>query len=95
MPTEDGHGGSHFFFAVPIEPEWEDSLERIVLTGPEGWAAVDREDERAITVVRDRATGRIRAILRDWDGTLPAGLRGGGGLEVATTRGLGDAVRRR
>lgn len=95
MPTEDGHGGKHFFFTVPLDPEWEDSLDRIVLTGPEGWAAVDREDERAITVVTERETGRIRAILRDWDGTLPAGLRGGGGLEIATTHGLGDAVRRR
>ena len=95
MPVEDGHGGQHFFFTVPIEPDWEDSLERIVLTGPEGQVFVDREDERAITVVRERGTGRIRAILRDWDGALPAGLRGGAGLEIATTRGLGDAVRRR
>ena len=36
MPGEDGHGGRHFFFTVPIEPGWEDSLDRIVLTGPEG-----------------------------------------------------------
>ena len=95
MPGEDGHGGKHFFFMVPMEREWEDSLERIVLTGPEGRVAVDREDERAITVVTDRRTGRIRAILRDWDGALPAGLRGGEVLEISTTRGLGDAVRRR
>ncbi|MXX36142.1 MAG: hypothetical protein F4Z50_15490, partial [Gemmatimonadetes bacterium] len=67
MPGEDGHGGRHFFFMVPIEPDWEDSLDRIVLTGPEGQVAVDREDERAITVVTERGTGRIRAILRDWD----------------------------
>ena len=95
MPGEDGHGGKHFFFTVPIEPEWEDSLERIILTGPEGQVAADREDERAITVVTERGTGRIRAILRDWDGALPAGLRGGEGLEIATTRGLGEAVRLR
>ncbi len=93
IPVEDGHGGKHFFFMVPLEPEWEDSLESIVLTGPEGQVDVDRDDERAITVVMERGTGRIRAILRDWDGALPAGLRGGEGLEVATTRGLGEAVR--
>ena len=95
MPVEDGHGGKHFFFMVPLEPEWEDSLESIVLTGPEGQVALDRDDERAITVVTERRTGRIRAILRDWDGVLPAGLRRGQGLETATTRGLGEAVRRR
>ena len=94
MPGEDGHGGKHFFFTVPLEPEWEDSLDRIILIGPEGQVAVAREDERAITVVTDRGTGRMRAILRDWDGALPAGLRGEG-LEIATTRGLGEAVRMR
>ena len=56
---------------------------------------MDRDDDRAITVVRERGTGRIRAILRDWEGALPAGLGGGEGLEVATTRGLGEAVRLR
>ena len=95
MPGGDGHGGRHFFFMVPLEPDWEDSLDRIILTGPEGQVAVDREDEGAITVVTDRGTGRIRAILRDWDGALPAGLRGREGLEMVTTRGLGEAVRLR
>ena len=95
MPGEDGHGGRHFFFTVPIEPDWEDSLDRIILTGPEGQVSMDRDDDRAITVVRERGTGRIRAILRDWEGALPAGLGGGAGLETATTRGLGEAVRLR
>ena len=70
-PTEDEYGGKHFFFTVPIEADWEDALERITLTGPEGQAHVDQTDERRITVVTDRGTGRIRAILRDWEGALP------------------------
>jgi len=92
-PVEDGHGGKHFFFLVPLEPDWDESLERIILSGPEGQVAVDREDDRAITLVTEHGTGRIRAILRDWESGLPAGLRGVEGLEIKTTRGLGDAVR--
>ena len=56
-PTEDEYGGKHFFFTVPIEADWEDSLERITLTGPEGLAYVDQADERRITVVTERGTG--------------------------------------
>ena len=92
-PGEDAYGEKHFFFTVPIEPEWVDSLERITLTGPEGLVAVDHRDERSITVVTVRGTGRIRAILRDWEGRPPAALGGLEGLEVTTTRGLAEAVR--
>lgn len=94
-PGEDAYGGRHFFFTVPIEAEWEGLLERIVLTGPEGMAAVERDDDRAISVVRERGTGSIRAILRDWDGDLPGLLDGAAELEVTTTRGLVEAVRLR
>ncbi len=94
-PGEDAYGDRHFFFTVPLEAEWEDSLERIVLTGPEGMVAVDRDDERALTVVTERGTGRIRAILRDWEGGLPAALGDATGLEARTTRGVAEAVRLR
>ena len=94
-PGEDAYGGKHFFFLVPIESEWEESLERIILSGPEGQVAVDREDDRAITVVTERGSGRIRAILRDWEGVLPLPLAAEGELEIATTRGLAEAVRLR
>lgn len=94
-PGEDVYGEKHFFFTVPIEPEWEDSLERIILTGPEGRVAVDPGDERSITLVTERGTGHIRAILRDWEGGLPAGLGALEGLQINTTRGLVDAVRLR
>ena len=94
-PTEDKHGGKHFFFTVPIKAGWEDALERITLTGPEGLAYVDRTDERRITVVTEPGTGRLRAILRDWEGTLPEVLRDEDDLEVSTTRGFREAVRLR
>ena len=94
-PTENAHGGRHFFFTVPIEAEWEAALERITLTGPEGEAYVDQADERRITVVTEPGTGRLRAILRDWEGALPDALKGDAGLEVSMTRGLREAVRLR
>ena len=94
-PGEDGYGGKHFFFTIPIEPDWAESLERITLTGPEGLAFVDNGDERRLSVIAEGGTGRIRAILRDWEGGLPAALRGEPDLDVVTTQGLSDAVRLR
>ena len=94
-PTEDEYGGKHFFFTVPIEADWEKALERITLTGPEGQAYLDQNDEQRVTVVTEPGTGRLRAILRDWDGALPDILRGEPDLEVSVTRGLGEAVRLR
>ena len=94
-PTENAHGGKHFFFAVPIEADWEDALARVTLAGPEGEAYVDQADERRITVVREPGTGRLRAILRDWEGPLPVLLRQEADLEVSVTRGLREAVRLR
>ena len=94
-PTSDGHGGRHFFFTVPIEADWEDALERITLTGPEGVAYLDQNDERRVTVVTERGSGRIRAILRDWDGELPEVLGDAPDLEVSMTRGPREAVRLR
>ena len=95
MPTEDEYGGRHFFFTVPIHAGWEDALERVMLTGPEGQAYVDQTDERQITVVREPGTGRLRAILRDWEGALPDVLRDAASLDVSVTRGLEEAVRLR
>ncbi len=92
---EDGYGGGHFYFAVPVEAGWADSLERITLSGPEGRATVDSDDPRAITVVTERETGRLRAILRDWEGPPPGLLGNWAGLQTVTTRGPGEAVRLR
>lgn len=94
-PGEDGYGNGHFFFALPIEAGWAESLDRIALVGPEGVVVIDGEDDRAITVVTERGSGRLRAILRDWEGPLPAALASDPGVTAETTRGFGEAVRLR
>ncbi|MCY3944509.1 MAG: hypothetical protein OXG18_12235, partial [Gemmatimonadetes bacterium] len=91
-PGEDVDGNKYFLFTIPIEEDWEDTLERVTLTGPEGEVTVDSSDPRSLTVVTDPTTGLIRAILRDWDRALPGALGDTSGLEVVTTRGLQEAV---
>ena len=80
---------------MPIEAGWAESLDRIALVGPEGVVVIDGEDDRAITVVTERGSGRLRAILRDWEGPLPAALASDPGVAAETTRGFGEAVRLR
>lgn len=58
-------GGGSFFFLVPFAEDRVASLDRIVLSGPEGTATLDRETRASpVAIVMDRATGRIRSILR-------------------------------
>lgn len=84
-PTPLEHGGGGFVFFVPWEADWADSLDRIVLRGPEGEHTLTRNGEFPMAVVTDPATGRIRAIVRDWDG---GPLPGEGTAEVTITRGI-------
>ncbi len=56
-------GGGGFVLMVPFRDDWP-ALDRIVLTGPEGAVALDRETRMPMAIVVDRASGRIRAILR-------------------------------
>ena len=56
-------GGGGFVFMVPFRDDWP-ALDRIVLTGPEGTAWLDRDTRVPMAIVIDRASGRIRAILR-------------------------------
>ncbi len=91
-PGEDKFGDKYFFFTVPIEEAWAESLDRLTLTGPEGTVTVSAADDRALSIVSDPATGRIRSILRDWEDVLPATLRLTNPLSVTTVRGLGEAV---
>ena len=67
-PTPMEFGGGSFVFLVPYQDDWADALDRLVLTGPEGSYTLARGTETPLAVVTDRATGRIRAIVRDWDG---------------------------
>ena len=92
-PGEDKFGDKYFFFTVPINAGWRESLERITLTGPEGTVTVVTDDPRRVSVVTDRSTGEIRGILRDWDGGLPTSLGSGPDLNVQTTSGIRQAIR--
>ena len=92
-PWEDAHGGKYFFFTVPIKAGWDSALERIAVTGPEGTAETGIDDQRQVSLVTDRLTGEIRAILTDWHAELPAWIGDRGRLSVQTTRGLREAVR--
>ncbi len=84
-PTPLAYGGGSFVFFIPYESEWADNLDRIVLTGPEGEYAVTRGSEPRMAVVTDRSTGRIQAIIRDWDGEP---LPGEATARVTITRGI-------
>ncbi len=84
-PTPLEHGGGGFVFLVPWEAGWADSLDRIVLRGPEGEYALTRSGTPPMAVVTDPSTGRIQAIVRDWDG---GALPGEGTADVTVTRGI-------
>ena len=91
-PGQDKFGDKYFLFAIPVEQNWQESLDRIVLTGPEGNMAVGEDDQRTLSVFRDASTGEIRGILRDWNGDLPVALQQTDNLNIMTTQGLIDSV---
>ncbi len=82
-PMEYGGGG--FVFLMPYKPEWAETLDRMVLTGPEGTDTVTRTGSPPMAVVTNPATGNIQAIIRDWDG---GALPGEGVSRITITRGV-------
>ncbi len=65
----DGDGRSGFAFALPVQPEWATEMASLVLSGPDGSVEMTEGSEPPIAILRDPATGQVRAILSD----LPAG----------------------
>lgn len=64
--AEVSDGGGGFVFLIPFEEDRVVSLERIVLSGPEGGTALDHQTIMPpMAIVTDKATGRIMSILRD------------------------------
>lgn len=61
-------GGGHFLFAVPYDPDRDGVLERVVLSGPEGEYVLGPSSESPMAIITNRASGQVRAILRDWNG---------------------------
>ena len=89
-PTPLEFGGGGFVFFVPWEADWADSLDRMVLRGPEGEDTLTRSGVPAMAVVTDPSTGRIQAMIRNWDG---GALPGEGTANVTITRGIPGGLR--
>ncbi len=80
---EASEGGGGFLFLIPFEEERLASLERIVLSGPEGSTELDRQTlVPPIAIVIDQESGRIQSILR------------GEAATVAAAGSMADAARR-
>ncbi len=92
-PKEDKFGNKYFFFAIPIEQEWKESLERIILTGPQVSKTLDTNDQRTLSIFWDDHTGQVRGILRDWNGNLPTVLGPASDLNITTIQGLRESIR--
>ncbi len=63
MSPVDG-GGTVFSLMLPVQQEWDTTLDRIELTGPGGSAEVLRNGPTASVLLTDPRTGRIRGFLR-------------------------------
>ena len=87
-PTPLEFGGGSFVFLVPYEPNWAGTLDRLVLTGPEGSHTMTRSSASPMAVVTDRSTGRIRAIIREWDGRR---IPGEAEADVTITMGVPES----
>ena len=71
----DGDGRSGFAFAIPAQAGWDVELASLVLAGPDGSVEMRQGSEPPLAIMRDPATGQVRAILRDLPaGTLEPGL---------------------
>lgn len=90
---ELSHGGGNFLFAIPFEERWLATLDRLVLTGPEGMVELSGESDELMALVLDRETGSLRSVLRGPNAvgamTSAAAERSGrGGIGGSDTRVL-------
>lgn len=94
MPDVQDHGRPGFVFAIPAHAAWARELAVISLDGPGGTAEMRAASEPPVAIVRDPATGEVRAILRDAAAApLARGAAGRGpyaDLDVMVSRGLPD-----
>ena len=93
--AEEGTGG--FVYTLPVRPGWE-SLASVTLRAPDGRTAVlDGSTDRPMTILRDAATGRVRAFLDGPDSAAKADASGRPDLAAAlgavaiTSRGIPNA----
>ena len=67
-PDPVEYGGGQFHFAVPYDRDRDGALERVVLSGPEGEFALTPGSTSPMAIITNRASGQVRAIVRDWNG---------------------------
>ena len=89
-PDPVEHGGAHFFFTVPYDPDRDGALERVVLTGREGEHTLRSGSTPPMAIITNRATGQVRAILRNWGGGF---ARIDGDTEIMVSDGLPGGIR--
>ena len=90
MPAvaDQEEGASSFAFALPVRSGWADALAGITLSGPGGRSAtLGADGDRPMAILVDRASRRVRAILRDAAAPPPAD----GDTEVLFSRGIPDS----
>ncbi|MXW66436.1 MAG: hypothetical protein F4Z72_05455 [Gemmatimonadales bacterium] len=92
-PTSNNEKRTGFAFAVPARPEWAETLAEITLRGPNGFATLSEETDRPSAILRDSATGQVRAILIDMPPAPAAEIAAGTAfslmnLSVLRSRGL-------
>ena len=90
-PTPVEFGGAHFHFNLPYDPVRDGTLEKVVLSGPGGETTLTASSTPPMAIVRNPASGQIRAFLRDWDGTVPPGA--GRNMDILFSHGLPGGVR--
>ena len=92
----DAEGGS-FAFILPVRADWPGNLARITLTGPAGFAEIERgrdgEVNSYMALMRDEVTGEVRGIFRDWPDPSDSSTAGRRippepGLEITVSGGV-------
>ena len=78
-------GGGSFLFAVPYNPSRDGALERVVLSGPDGFFALEHSGAQPMAMITDRRTGRVRGVLRNWSGAYDFV---DGDIEIVISEGL-------
>lgn len=89
-PTPLEFGGGDFLFAVPYDAAVNGTLERVVLSGPEGEFVLGPSSTSPMAIIINRDNGQVRAILRNWNGGLNLL---DGNTEIMVSDGLPDGVR--
>lgn len=92
-PIADAGDSKSFFFALPTEAHWANSLASIMLSGPDGSATLDETTDRPMAILRDMQSGHIRGFLSDHSAMEAAQAAGGAfaakpGVEVIFSRGI-------